>query len=237
MNSWNSLISLQLRSKKHQTLLRALAPPAFCVESWLPANTDDSLGSDRTSPRQLVALLNSLSPAMTGCRGLKLKNSTLTLKAMSANRVLEKGKEFATWFLVLGTGVYIASAIPNKLDSVQHTLHDHLYGAGFLGMAIAPESPPEWSETTWAHVILDDGAARAEKDILRGEIKYYLYGLTSVRSAAPVAALLAAYNVKLEFAGCKTETPKYRQDMLYNDYIKVEMSLKIPDLIKKSGED
>ena len=147
---------------------------------------------------------------------------------------LKTGQTIATRLVAIGTAALLVSAVVATFDATRHPRQDYLYGASFLGMPIAAKTLPGWSETTWAHVLLDDGLARARKDMSRGEIKYFLYGLTSAESTAQAATRLAAHGIKLELAECETGTPRHHQDMLYNDYIQSRTSLNAAQILMNS---
>lgn len=147
---------------------------------------------------------------------------------------LKTGETIAARLFAIGTVAFLVSAMVAKFDPTHHPRQDYLYGTSFLGMPITAKTLPGWSETTWAHALLDDGLARARKDMSRGEMKYFLYGLTSAESTAQAATRLAAHGIKLELAGCETGTPRHHQDMLYNDHIQSKTSLNAAQILLSS---
>ena len=161
-------------------------------------------------------------------------NISRWIKVMPPVFCSREGQEIAARFVVIGTAACLVSAMLATFDGLKHSMQDQLYGVSFLRMPIDAKTQPGWSGTTWAHVLLDDGIARARRDMSRGEMKYYLYGLTSVESTTQTATLLAAHSVKLELAGCETGTPKYLQNMRYNDYIQSKTSLNVFGLLRNS---
>lgn len=154
------------------------------------------------------------------------------------NIFLKEGREIAVRIVAIGTAAVLISAVVAKLDHVPRTIQGQLNGAAFLRMPIDSESPPPvWSETAWAHTVLHDGTARAKRDISRGGLKYYLYGLTSLEGTAKATTILAKYNIKLELSGCETGTARYHQDILYNEYIQSKTTLNVSELLAKSAVD
>ncbi len=152
---------------------------------------------------------------------------------MQSNVHLRKLQEIIAKFGVLGTAACLVFGISIKLNSIQHPIEDRLYGPSFLNMPAGEETQTVWSEIMWAQTLLDDGRARADRDILRGQLKHYLYGLTSLKEIAQETAILASYNIELRLAGCEIGTPKHYQDMRYNDRIQSRVPVDAANIIGK----
>lgn len=200
----------------------------------------DALGiivfSTNSSMSEAFGAMERASPFAYIQMHLKLKRSLIIILLITI--FLREVINIAVRFVALGTAAVVLTAVIAKLDRVPCTIQGQLNVATFLRMPIDSESPPSaWSETAWAHTVLHDGIARAKRDISRGRLQYYLYGLTSLKVTTQAATLLAKYNINLELAGCEIGTPKYHQDMLYNEYIQSKTTLNVSDLLTKSVDD
>lgn len=146
-------------------------------------------------------------------------------------------KRFVFHFSMLCAVCLLLLAVDKFSENSRYYFQDYLYGLDFLGLPIDAEYPHSWSDMTWAHAVLDNGLERAKADILKNEVKYYFYGLTSPKMVDGFTNILLKNDIHLNLRGCEIGTPKHQQDMLYNKYIQNNVPLDIESILVKLNDN
>lgn len=163
--------------------------------------------------------------------------SILKIRETLLRFFINRKKRFVFLFSMLCVVCLLLLAVEKFSENSRYYLQDYLYGLDFLGLPVDAEYPHSWSDMTWAHAVLDNGLERAKADILKNEVKYYCYGLTSPEMVAGLTNILLKNDIQLKLRGCEIGTPKYQQDILYNGYIQNNVPLDIENIIVKLNKD
>jgi hypothetical protein len=145
------------------------------------------------------------------------------------NRMTKEMRYVIMFIATFGSAIYYFSYKTEKQFSRIETV---LMGESFLQMPIDGSLPHRWINIAWRHISLNDGEARAKRDLDRREVKYYLHGLASIKYLAQEKRYLAEKGIDLVLSGCGIGTPEYIQNMRYNKFIQSETSLSIEYILR-----
>lgn len=130
-----------------------------------------------------------------------------------------------------GSAIYYFSY---KADKPLNRIETVLMGESFLQMPIHDSLPHRWINIAWRHTNLNDGEARAKRDLDRGEAKYYLHGLASIKYLTQEKIELTEKGIDLVLSGCEIGTPEYIQNMRYNKFIQAKKTLNIEYILREA---
>lgn len=153
-------------------------------------------------------------------------------RAERMNRMKKDMRSVLIFIATFGSAIYYFSY---KADKQFNRIETVLMGESFLQMPIHDSLPPRWINIAWRHISLNDGEARAKKDLDRREVKYYLHGLASIKYLAQEKRELAEKGIDLVLSGCEIGTPEYIQNMRYNKFIQSETSLDIEYILRETS--